>query len=242
MTAGMILFLKIALLVVISYFIGGIHFATLISRLKGVDIKNLGSGNPGTMNMLRNFGVGTAAVTLILDALKGALPALAGYFLLQNDEILKGAISAGPQWLGYYISGGTKAGVYIGGLSVILGHMFPVLKKFKGGKGVASSVGVFLVANPIITVVSFIIAFLYLYIGKYGSVASFIFLTCASAAEIVLAVIYKDNLVVIILIVSMLALIVWAHRANIVRLFKGTESDINIRRQIQKKKEGKLLK
>ncbi|HEY8419407.1 MAG TPA: glycerol-3-phosphate 1-O-acyltransferase PlsY [Clostridia bacterium] len=241
MPAGMILFIKIALLVVISYFVGGIHFAALISKLKGVDIKTLGSGNPGTMNMLRNFGVSTAVITLILDALKGAIPALAGYFLLQNDEILKGAISSAPQWLGYYLAGGTKAGVYIGGISVILGHMFPVLKKFKGGKGVASSVGVFLVANPVITVIAFIIAFLYLYFGKYGSVASFIFLAGSSIAEIVLAVIFKDNFLVIILIVSMLALILWAHRSNIVRLFNGTESDINIKRQIQKKKEGKLL-
>ncbi|HEY8444350.1 MAG TPA: glycerol-3-phosphate acyltransferase [Clostridia bacterium] len=241
MSAGMILFLKIALLVIVSYFLGGIHFAALISKLKGVDIKTLGSGNPGTMNMLRNFGVSTAALTLVLDALKGAIPALAGYFLLQNDPLLAGALATAPKWLGYYLSGGTKVGIYIGGLSVIIGHMFPVLKKFKGGKGVASSVGVFLVANPIITAVSFAIAFLYLYIGKYGSVASFIFLMGVTVAEIVLAVVYKDNLLVIILIIVMLALIIWAHRSNIVRLFKGTESDINIRRQIQKKKEGKLL-
>ncbi|HEY8424015.1 MAG TPA: glycerol-3-phosphate 1-O-acyltransferase PlsY [Clostridia bacterium] len=241
MSAGMELFLKIALLVVFSYLLGGIHFASIISKLKGVDIKTLGSGNPGTMNMLRNFGVKTAAITLILDALKGAIPALAGYFLLHNNEILTGAIPSAPQWLGYYFSGGTKAGVYIGGISVIIGHMFPVFKRFKGGKGVASSVGVFLVANPIAAVISFAIAFAYLCIGKYGSVASFIFLFGVSVAEIVLAIVFKDSILVLILIASILALIIFAHRSNIVRLFNGTESDINIRRQIQKKKEGKLL-
>lgn len=242
MSAGMILFLKISVLFVVSYFLGGIHFAAIISKLKGVDIKSLGSGNPGTMNMLRNFGVKTAVLTLVLDALKGALPALLGYFLLYDNEILSGVTTAAPNWLGYYISGGSKIGVYIAGISVIIGHMFPVIKRFKGGKGVASSVGVFLVANPIITLIAFALAFAYLYIGKYGSVASFIFLLCASIAEIVLAIIYKENFVVIILIATMFALITWAHRANLVRLFNGTESDINIRRQLQKQKEGKLLK
>jgi glycerol-3-phosphate acyltransferase PlsY len=241
MTAGMILFLKIALLSIFSYFLGGVHFAAIISKLKGVDIKTLGSGNPGTMNMLRNFGVKIAVLTLILDALKGALPALIGYFLLYDDEILGQVLQNAPFWLGYYLPNGSKIGFYIGGISVILGHMYPVLKRFKGGKGVASSVGIFLVANPIMTVIAFIAGFIYLYFGKYGSVASFIFLSITGITEIVLAIIFKDNLAVIILIASILALIIWAHRSNISRLFKGTESDINIRRQLQKKKEGKLL-
>ncbi|HEY8391028.1 MAG TPA: glycerol-3-phosphate 1-O-acyltransferase PlsY [Clostridia bacterium] len=241
MSAGLELFLKISILFVCSYFLGGIHFASIISRLKGVDIKTLGSGNPGTMNMLRNFGVGTAVLTLILDALKGAIPALVGYFLLYDNELLGGVLPSAPSWLGFYIPQGTKAGIYIGGFGAIVGHVFPVFKKFKGGKGVASSVGIFLVANPIIAFISFWVAFFYLYFCKYGSVASFIFLFGASITEIVLAIIYKDSIWDIVLILGILILILWAHRSNIVRLFKGTESDINIRRQIQKKKEGKLL-
>ncbi|HHW90198.1 MAG TPA: glycerol-3-phosphate 1-O-acyltransferase PlsY [Clostridiales bacterium] len=241
MSAGLILFLKIALLFILAYFLGGVHFATIISKIKGVDIKTLGSGNPGTMNMLRNFGVKIAALTLILDALKGALPALLGYFLLHDNELLGGVMRNAPFWLGYYFPNGSKTGFYIGGISVIIGHMYPILKRFKGGKGVASSVGIFLVANPIITIIAFVIAFIYLYIGKYGSVASFIFLSITGISEIVLAIVFKDNLAVIILVASILALIIWAHRSNILRLFKGTESDINIRRQLQKKREGKLL-
>ena len=242
MSAGMELFLKIAILGICSYFLGGIHFATIISKLKGVDIKSLGSGNPGTMNMLRNFGVSTAVLTLILDALKGAIPAIVGYFLLYNNSILGKVLPSAPMWFGYYMSQGTKAGFYIGGLSVIIGHVFPVLKSFRGGKGVASSVGIFLVANPIITLISFLAAFLYLFFFKYGSVASFIFLFGVSVTEIVLAILFKDSILDIILILGILLLIVWAHRSNIVRLFKGTESDINIRRQLKKKKEGQLLK
>jgi glycerol-3-phosphate acyltransferase PlsY len=241
MSAGLILFLKIALLFILAYFLGGVHFATIISKIKGVDIKTLGSGNPGTMNMLRNFGVKIAALTLILDALKGALPALLGYFLLHDNELLGGVMRNAPFWLGYYFPNGSKTGFYIGGISVIIGHMYPILKRFKGGKGVASSVGIFLVANPIITIIAFVVAFIYLYIGKYGSVASFIFLSITGISEIVLAIVFKDNLAVIILVASILALIIWAHRSNILRLFKGTESDINIRRQLQKKREGKLL-
>lgn len=242
MSAGVELFLKIILLVVCSYFFGGIHFAAIISKLKGVDIKTLGSGNPGTMNMLRNFGVSTAVLTLILDALKGAIPAIVGYFLLYDNEILGTVLPSAPIWLGFYMSQGTKAGLYIGGLSVIIGHVFPIFKSFRGGKGVASSVGIFLVANPIIALISFLAAFLYLFFFKYGSVASFIFLFGTAITEVVLAFVFKDSILVIVLILSILILILWAHRSNIVRLFNGTESDINIRRQLKKKKEGKLLK
>src|SRR5690606_29595493 len=108
MSAGLILFLKIALLFILAYFLGGVHFATIISKIKGVDIKTLGSGNPGTMNMLRNFGVKIAALTLILDALKGALPALLGYFLLHDNELLGGVMRNAPFWLGYYFPNGSK--------------------------------------------------------------------------------------------------------------------------------------
>ena len=242
MSEGMELFLKIVILVACSYFIGGIHFAAIISKIKGIDIKTLGSGNPGTMNMLRNFGVSTAVLTLILDALKGAIPAIVGYFLLYDNEILGNVLPTAPVWLGFYMAEGTKAGLYIGGLSVIIGHVFPIIKNFRGGKGVASSVGIFLVADPIVALISFTAAFFYLFFFKYGSVASFIFLFGTAITEIILAILFKDSILDIILILGILLLILWAHRSNIVRLFKGTESDINIRRQLKKKKDGKLLK
>src|SRR5690606_19485162 len=101
---------------------------------------------------------------------------------------------------------------------------------------------IFLVADPIVALISFTAAFFYLFFFKYGSVASFIFLFGTAITEIILAILFKDSILDIILILGILLLILWAHRSNIVRLFKGTESDINIRRQLKKKKDGKLLK
>ena len=128
-----------ALLAIGAYLIGNISFAILLSKKKNQDITKMGSGNPGTMNMLRNFGFKTGILTLALDALKGAAPALAGYLLFGDH------------------------GLYIAGLAVILGHIYPVFRKFKGGKGVACTLGVFLVANPILTLIFFVVAFIYLY-------------------------------------------------------------------------------
>lgn len=232
--------IRVSALVVASYFVGGIHFASIIARLKGVNIRDLGSGNPGTMNMLRNFGVGTAVLTLILDALKGAVPALVGYFLLANNTVFGGVSQSAPAFMGYYIGGGSKLGVFVGGVSVIIGHIFPAVHRFKGGKGVASSVGVLLIANPIVAVVAFFMAFFYLFFFKYGSVASFVFLYVTVVTEIALALVFGDSYLTVILIAALCALVTWAHRGNIVRLIKGKESDINIRRQLQKKREGKL--
>lgn len=241
MTPQVELTLKILGLAIGAYLFGGFHFASILAKLRGVDITTQGSGNPGTMNMLRTFGVRAAVCTLILDGLKGAIPALIGYFLLKDNAIIGQVAEDAPVWMGYYVQGGSKLGMFIGGFCVIVGHIFPVYSRFRGGKGAASCLGVFFVANPIMGLIGFLAAFIYLYFSKYGSVASFIYISITSITEIVLASVYKDNFASIIMILVIVALILFAHRSNIKRLIQGTESDINIRRQIQKKKEGKLL-
>lgn len=145
--------LEYVLLVIVSYFIGNISFARLISKNKNEDITKKGSGNPGTMNMLRNYGIKTGAITLILDVLKGVLPSLAGLLLFRHTGLNE------------------SVGLLVAGLSVIVGHMWPVLYKFKGGKGVACALGVFMVANPLWLLISFVIGFVYLWFFDYGSVA-----------------------------------------------------------------------
>jgi glycerol-3-phosphate acyltransferase PlsY len=121
-----------ALLIIGSYFIGNISFAIIISKKKNGDITKVGSGNPGTMNMLRTYGFKLGFLTLVLDTLKGAIPSLIGLLIFG------------------------KVGLYTAGLSAILGHIFPVVRKFKGGKGIACTLGVFLVADP-----SILLYFLY---------------------------------------------------------------------------------
>lgn len=110
------------------------------------DITKHGSGNPGTMNMIRTFGVGTGLLTLFFDCLKGALPALAGYLLFRGDGVIM-----------------ANTALYAAGLAVVFGHMYPVVYKFKGGKSVACALGIFCVANPILLVCVFCASILYLY-------------------------------------------------------------------------------
>ena len=146
--------LEYALLILFSYFIGNISWARIISRKNNGDITKSGSGNPGTMNMLRTYGAKNAVLTLVLDMLKGVIPALAGKLLFR------------------YVGLNEDIGLYVAGFSAIFGHMFPVIYKFKGGKGVATSLGVFMVANPLWLIVAFIGGFIYVWFFDYGSVAS----------------------------------------------------------------------
>ena len=136
--------IKFCVLVIISYFIGNISFARVFARLKKGDITKSGSGNPGTMNMLRTYGFKLALLTLILDACKGAIPSLIGMFLFKSEGATMSII-----------------GLYVGGISAIIGHIYPLIYKFKGGKGIATTIGVFAVANPLWLLVFFVIAFGY---------------------------------------------------------------------------------
>ena len=116
---------------IVCYLIGCFNFARVISRKKQRDITTIGSGNPGTMNMTREFGIKTGFLTFLCDALKGGVPALICYFIYRS-----------------YIFEGTEIPVsdlmrYFAGLFVVVGHIFPVTMKFKGGKGIASTLGLF---------------------------------------------------------------------------------------------------
>ena len=108
----------LALVVVVSYFIGNVNFARILSKTKHVDITKQSSGNPGATNMYRTFGPKLGYLTLLLDAIKGVLSALLGLFVIGHGDLHS-----------------TQAliGIYSCGLSAMLGHCFPVVYGFKGG-------------------------------------------------------------------------------------------------------------
>ena len=121
------------LMAVIAYAIGSVNFSVIISkRVAGFDVREKGSGNAGTTNMLRSVGKGAAALTLVLDILKGLVVILLAKFVVakiasgSNEAIL----------------------VQLAGFFVVVGHTFPMFFGFKGGKGVATSLGVLLIINP----------------------------------------------------------------------------------------------
>lgn len=214
--------LEYVLLIIFSYLIGNISWARIISKKNNGDITKSGSGNPGTMNMLRTYGAGKALLTLLLDLLKGLIPALAGKLLFKytglNDDI----------------------GLYLAGLSAIVGHMYPVIYKFKGGKGVATSLGVFMVANPLWLIASFIVGLFYVWFFDYGSVASLFIVATMSIIQgyqnsAKYATGSAELLSVNLLLFAIFALIWFAHRTNIVRLLLGKENKANLQKSFKKK-------
>ena len=152
---------QLLLVIVISYLFGNVTFARIIAKCKHKDITKLGSGNPGSTNTLRNFGLKLGILNLVLDLLKGFIPSI----------------------VTFYLFGQNYAYLYIAGISTIVGHIYPVIFKFKGGKGIATMMGVFLAANPIATLITIVVAALVWLCFQYGSVASFLCVTVLSCIE-----------------------------------------------------------
>lgn len=211
--------IKFLFAVVFSYFLGNIHFARLISKIRKDDITKHGSGNPGTMNMLRTHGFILAIFTLILDALKGAILALVGYYLLGG---------AGGGLTAVYA-------MYLCGFFAVIGHVFPLVYKFKGGKGVATAFGFFTVVNPLVSAILFAVGLILFFITKIGSISSIVYVCCFVTYQIGVKFNVNYILPYVILVVTAI-LIVFAHRTNVKKLIKKQENKINITEVVEKDK------
>lgn len=237
---------QILLLAVAAYFIGNINFAVIISKIKKQDIRSVGSGNPGTLNMSRNFGMKIGGLTLALDILKGVLPTLAASLIFKNK------VFAGTQ---FDVSMLAKSAC---GLFVITGHIFPVFMRFKGGKGIATTIGVFLVFSPVTVAISGVAAIIFIMLTEIGSMGSFIATTpgaIAACKQIFDLYIKGDKgsaqnailaAVCNILIILIIVLTWYAHRKNIKRLLADKEhptgwlqsiKEARIRRKLKKRAE-----
>lgn len=208
--------IKIIISVVIGYLLGNISCATILSKLIfKKDIRTLGSGNPGTTNVLRNFGLKYAIPVFFGDALKCAGAALLGCLII-------GRGFENFTWL----NGFTEPYILIGGMSAIIGHNFPVFMGFKGGKGVACSLGLLTIMNPILGVIFiFIAAIANIHIRLYSLVSMLTMLLSAIVFTIFDA---NGNVFDIIALWFMFVLMVFMHRENVKRLFNGEEKKIDI--------------
>jgi glycerol-3-phosphate acyltransferase PlsY len=212
------------LLAVISYFIGNINFARVVAKFKRDDITKYGSGNPGTLNTWRAFGFWAGLITFLLDMAKGVVACLLGYFILP------------------LLDGNADIAVYVAGFSVVLGHIFPVVFKFKGGKGIATSVGVFLVANWWVALIAWAVMFVGMLFVKYASIFTIGFVIAMSIVEI--CVCNPANWINYLFICGILLLVIYAHRANVVRLLEGKENKTELLKMLKglgKKKEKKVV-
>lgn len=182
-----------------AYLLGSIPFGLLLTRMAGAgDIRQIGSGNIGATNVLRTGRKGLAAATLLLDAAKGAA------------SVLFGVAIAGP------------LGALVCGVAAVLGHVFPVWLKFRGGKGVATGLGVLLAASWPTGVGACAIWLLVARLTKFSSAAA---LTAFAAAPFLCFLISGDWLLAALAL--LVALLVWQrHHANIARLLAGTEPRI----------------
>ncbi len=205
--------IAIIIALIFSYLIGSISSAVIISKtIFGRDIREEGSGNAGATNMLRTHGKKMGALTLILDVLKGVIAVLIG-FLIKN-------IVSGDEFILRIIP-------FIAGLFVILGHNFPVFFNFRGGKGVATSLGVVLTLNYKVALIVAIIALLVMVITRYVSLGSVLAGVLYVAVDLSY-MIFTDNFYYPELIFSVLVggLLIIRHRQNIKRLLNGTENKL----------------
>lgn len=216
-----------AIAVFLGYLLGSIPFGLVLTKLlKGHDVRQSGSGNIGATNVLRVGGKKLALLTLLLDAGKGAL-AVAIMFWLGGDEDFS-----------YFVDGGMMVifpwPMALVGLSVLLGHCFPVWLKFKGGKGVATFLGMSLMMHPLVGLASLLIWALVAVVMRISSLAALMAVSIAPFIAFFFSVPASDfgggaHLFAIFYVVYYLicaGLIFWRHKANIKRLAKGAEPKI----------------
>jgi glycerol-3-phosphate acyltransferase PlsY len=190
------------LAIFLSYLLGAVPFGILFSKLfSDVDVRTVGSGNIGATNVLRAAGKKAAILTLLADALKGLLPVLAVNTLFQND-----AVTA------------------LSGTAAVLGHVFPVYLKFKGGKGVATSYGVVLAVAPWTCLACLIVWGLVAFIWRYSSLAALISFVCYPALTFFSG--SNPSKPYGLLSLFIFGMLYYRHRENISRLLSGTEPRI----------------
>ena len=202
--------LSIILLTTISYLLGSIPFGIIVSKLwKGIDIREHGSKNPGATNVYRVLGPVPALIVLILDIGKGLVATLWVSRISIGQPILN------PVSL-----------MILAGIAVILGHTFPIFAGFKGGKGVATGLGVLISLAPFETVLALLLFLIIVGITRYVSLGSL-----SSASFILLALAFEKyylhkpiSLELLITVMVLTFFIFYTHRSNIKRLLNGTEN------------------
>jgi len=187
---------------VAAYLIGSLDFAVVVGRMHGVNIHEVGSGNPGTANVLRTLGKGPAAMVFIGDLMKGVIAAAIG-MVVSNDPHSALTIASG--------------------LAAVIGHCFPVYHRFRGGKGVATAAGVVLLSMPIVGLVLAGVWIVMVLVTRISAVGS---LTLAVLAVPAAALWGGLEGLALLLLGGMFLLVVLRHAENIRRLVRGEERSV----------------
>lgn len=203
------------LIAIIAYLLGSISFSVIISKkMAGFDVRQKGSGNAGTTNVLRSVGKKAAIITLVLDVLKGVVAILIAYLVGKIvKEIDKTLL------------------IQIAGIAVIIGHTFPIFFGFKGGKGIATSLGVLLMTNWNIGLICLVFALVLMALTRIVSIGS---IAAAVLFPVLIMFMPSDAYIVegnyIIYSIILAVLVIYNHRANVQRLLHGTENKLDLKK------------
>ncbi|MBS6252061.1 MAG: glycerol-3-phosphate 1-O-acyltransferase PlsY [Clostridium sp.] len=201
---------------IIAYLIGSINFSVIFSKkMAGFDVREKGSGNAGTTNMLRSVGKKAAAITLICDILKGVVAILIAMFIAWAFKVENASLL-----------------VQISGIAVVLGHTFPIFFGFKGGKGVATSLGILIMSNWQIGLICLMFGVVLIALTRMVSLGS-----CAAAVLFpVLTLFINEHYIVsqgssyLIYSIILAVIVLFNHRSNIQRILSGKENKISFKK------------
>ena len=204
------------MMALIAYAIGSINFSVILSKkIAGFDVREKGSGNAGSTNMLRSVGKGAAALTLICDVLKGVIAIVIAIVLGKIFQVEDKALL-----------------VQIAGVAAVLGHTFPIFFGFKGGKGVATSLGILLMSNWQIGLICLVFALVLMLLTRMVSLGS-----CMAAVLFpILTLFINENYIVsegssyFIYSIILAVIVLYNHRSNIKRILNGTENKLSFKK------------
>ena len=208
------------IMAIIAYLIGSVNFSVIFSKkFAGFDVREKGSGNAGSTNMLRSVGKKAAALTLVCDVLKGVVAIVIAIIvgnIIQdsNKELL----------------------LQIAGIAVVLGHTFPIFFQFKGGKGVATSLGILLMSNWQIGLICLVFALVLMALTRMVSLGS-----CAAAVLFPVLTLFinehytvltegKQGSTYLVYSIIMAIIVLFNHRSNIKRILNGTENKLSFKK------------
>ncbi|HXV72646.1 MAG TPA: glycerol-3-phosphate 1-O-acyltransferase PlsY [Acidimicrobiia bacterium] len=195
--------LGIALAVLAAYVIGSIDFAVIVARMHGVDIREVGSGNPGASNVLRSVGRVPGTMVLVGDTLKGVVGAAMGM-------VASGTADPQIEW------------AFLAGFAAVFGHCYPIFHRFRGGKGVATGLGVLFFTVPLVGVIMVVGWLILVKLTKTASISSLIMVLAA----IPLAIWQGVRGMSLVWFGATIVLVFWRHRGNIQRVFRGNEEKV----------------
>lgn len=202
----------------IGYLLGSLPFGFLVARARGVNIFEVGSKNPGATNVRRVLGHGPGNLVLLLDALKGAVAA--SWTLLQGTRF---AGPGGDTFLGLHLTGEGWGALGVAGvIGALLGHSYSCFTHFKGGKGVATGAGGFLVLFPLGMAIGIAVFCITLAVTRYVSLSSIL----GAILLPILAIVFQQSTLLISVTSAVALFVVLRHRPNISRLLAGTESKV----------------